>query len=389
MPSCSSSSNIKATIISPTITVNASGNRILFVLKSSDAGYTIGSGITGGHVIRYDPQTYSYEKSSAKAADTAEVIGVVENISVSSGITSYNVIASGLMTYPDINLIPDLFSPTGDCESITSLGGGAGGKDIFFLSDGCTGNLQCLEPNTPGSIVKPIIQRINLPGSNAIVLNYIGYEVGQEAEAQFPIDGLVGSVIDVPTQTIVPNGYLDISTQQLVNVADYPELYEIFEYRFGVYVERVFITTTPNTAWVPLLANAIQAGINTGKIVGVNISQKYIDIERSNTENLTDNGVPIQITASGLATTSVLPLSAALIKFTIPSTTPIERFFNSTPAASGVITLKPLMKVKNNLSFVSIPDGLKLAGLSLGTLNNVEQTLINLCDDSSNPGLCV
>jgi hypothetical protein len=384
--SCSSSSNIRSQLFSQTVYVQSSGTRIAFSIDTSNTGYTIGSGITGGSVVRFDPVNQSYQLSNAKQADAAEVIGVVESFSSSSGITAYTIVANGLINYPTLSSIPDYYTYGGACSPQTSLSGGDGGKDIMFLSDGCSGAVQYLEPTTPGSIVKPIMQRLNLTGYNAIVLNYIGYEVGNQAQAEFPISGLVGSITYVIQGSPVPFGYFDITNEvQGVSTTEYPELYAIFGVEYGKYVEKVTITTTPGN-WTNYVAQ--QTGINTGTIESVDIPNKILYIKRNAGQLQTDTGVPILLgTNSNQLTISVTPVASTndVVKFTIPASPARTTTFTSSTTQAVNVSMTPLMKGKNDLTFVSVTDNLKLQGLSLGSYNNVETTLQALCTDT---GVC-
>lgn len=383
--SCSASSNIRSQLFSQTVYVQSSGTRIAFTIDTSNAGYTIGSGITGGSVVRYNPTNYSYVLSNANQADSAEVIGVVESFSNASGITAYTVVANGLINYPTLSSVPDYYTYGGACSPQTSLSGGNGGKDIMFLSDGCSGAVQYLEPTTPGSIVKPIMQRMNITGYNGIVLNYIGYEVGDQAQAEFPISGLVGSVTYVVEGSPVPFGYFNITDEiQNISVSEYPELYEIFGIEYGAYVEKVVITTTPGN-WTNY--TAVQNNINTGTIQSVNVSNKELYIKRNAGQPRTEAGVPILIGINANSLTiSVIPTGTPEVnKFTIPSTSKKITTFTSSTTTPVNINMIPLLKAKNDLSFISIVDSLKLQGLSLGTYNNVETTLDLLCTDT---GVC-
>jgi hypothetical protein len=383
--SCSASSNIKSQLFSQTVYVQSSGTRIAFSIDTSNTGYTIGSGITGGSVVRYDPSNYSYVLSNANSASSAEVIGVIESFSNASGITAYTVVANGLINYPSISSVPDYYTYGGACSPQTSLSGGNGGKDILFLSDGCSGAVQYLEPSTAGSIVKPIMQRMNITGYNAIVLNYIGYEVGDQAQAEYPISGLVGSVTYVVEGSPVPFGYFNITNEvQNVLVSEYPELYNIFGIEYGTYVEKVVITTTPGN-WTNYVAT--QGAINTGTIQSVDIANKILYIKRNAGEQVTSVGIPILIGVNANSLTiSVTPTGTPEInKFTIPASSKKITTFTSSTTSPVNIDMIPLLKAKNDLSFVSIVNSLKLQGLSLGTYNNVETTLDLLCSDT---GVC-
>lgn len=375
MPSCSASSNIRTTIINNTST-HTSGSRIFFnITTAPDQGYTIGSGITAGSVIRYDPTTYSYELSKADSPAKAEVIGVVESFSVSSGDTVFVVVANGLINYPEnLNGMPSSY---GGCDPIMDGTGGLGGYDIFFLSDQCAGKIQAQEPDSAGTIVKPIIQQLKLPNYNAIVLNYIGYEVGNEATATLTQSNLAGNIVQVPDGTEVSSDFLDISTQIEVDKAQNEELFALFGTNYGYYYEQVTLTDPPIPGWTNITLNQFIGGrlTSTGVITEVNVAKQLVVVKKLYNQPLIDLNYPITI--GGYA---YKIQNSEVVKFTIPSVDASDITFktneNSTPT-----TLKPYIKRKSDTSFVSIPSRLKLAGLTLGSINDVEDTIDYICTE--------
>lgn len=389
MSTCSASSNIRSQLFAPIVYQQASGNRIAFLIDTGGQGYTIGSGITGGVVVRYDPNTLSYVPSNAKTPDTAEVVGVVESLSFTAGVTVFTVVANGLMNYPNLDSVPDFYTPGQGCDAQSSLAGGEGGKDVLFLSDGCTGSVQYLEPSTAGAIVKPILQVVKTENYNTIVLNYIGYEVGEAAQAEFPITGLVGSLTYVLPGTTVPFGYIDISSEKLISKTDYTELYSVFGLNYGVYEEEVSIygSAPGNVGGISIGSTVTQIDgsfSNTGTVVSINQALGRITIRRDAgqpetrlTSEITPPS-PVNLVFNGtMSKTPTLPISVT--KFTVPSVAPTFVTVDSSTTAPTQIQMVPLIKAKNDLSFVSIVDNLKLQGLSLGTILDVEATLNHLC----------
>lgn len=372
--SCSSSSNIRSQLIAQTINVTASGSRIAFNIDTSGNGYTIGSGITAGSVIRYDPATLSYVRSNASEADTAEVIGVVEKYFSSNGATVFTVVANGLMNYPSLSSVPDLYTPGSACVPSVSGAENLGGKDIFFLSDGCSGSLQLIEPNTPGSIVKPVIQAINVPDYNAIVLNYIGYEVGEQAQAEYPVDGLLGSVTYVYSGSSVPYGYLNVTNQVEVSVDEYPDLYSLIQTNYGHYQETL---TMVNVSGInPCTQCAVQnsGGVqyNIGDVVNVDSVNNKITVKRSYDQPKTNTA--LKITVNGFDKDII---NTTTVKFTVPRLDSQTITFKS-DQVNRTVELIPLMKVKNDLSFVSVVQKLSLTGLTMDG-RDVVATLDHLC----------
>lgn len=372
--SCSSSSNIRSQLIAQTINVTASGSRIAFNIDTSGNGYTIGSGITAGSVIRYDPATLSYVRSNASEADTAEVIGVVEKYFSSNGATVFTVVANGLMNYPSLSSVPDLYTPGSDCVPSVSGAENLGGKDIFFLSDGCSGSLQLIEPNTPGSIVKPVIQAINVPDYNAIVLNYIGYEVGEQAQAEYPVDGLLGSVTYVYSGSSVPYGYLNVTNQVEVSVDEYPDLYSLLQTNYGHYQETLTMVNVSgiNPCTQCAVQNSGGSRYNIGDIVNVDSVNNKITVKKSYDQPKTNTALKITVNGFDKDITN-----ATTVKFTVPRLDSQTITFKS-DQVNRTVELIPLMKVKNDLSFVSVVQKLSLTGLTMDG-RDVVATLDHLC----------
>lgn len=374
MPSCSASSNIRTTIINNTSN-HTSGSRIFFTITTaSGQGYTIETGITAGSVIRYDPTIEEYVLSKADTPANAEVVGVVESYTVSSGDTVFTVVSHGLINYPEpLNSLPEKYL------SCTPEGadGGLGGNDIFFLSDDCPGKIQKKEPNVGGAIVKPIIQQIKLPNYNGIVLNYIGYEIGTEAFAELAQTDVAGNIAYLAEASAVPESYLDISSPREVSKSENPELYTIFQTNYGNYYEQITMIDPPIPGWINSTLNQFISGAltSTGKITEVNVAKQKITVKKLYNQPLIDSNYPIIINGSGYKIQS-----SEVIKFTVPSV-PSPSINFQTDENSTAATLKPCIRAKSDRSFVSIPSRLYLAGLSLGSINDVEDTINYICTE--------
>lgn len=206
MSSCATSSNIQSSLILQTIREEGDSKRVAFKITTSDAG--ISAGVTVGSVIRYDVASNSYMPSIADNPATSEVIGVVESIENSV----YTVVASGLIKYPGITSIVNRYG-IGCTISDSGTGGDAGGADIYFLSNYCHGKMQLLEPIVQGHIVKPVMQRVAVGEYNGIVLNYIGYEVSNNATSDFTNIKPAGTV-EHSSQTGEIDGYINVSEQK-------------------------------------------------------------------------------------------------------------------------------------------------------------------------------
>ena len=165
---CSSSSNIRSS--QTLVTVTQGGSRLTATIPA--ASYA--SGITAGDVIFYNPiSPAQYQKSNAGASNTAEVFGLVESVSdVGGGLYSLNVVIYGSIVLPSSAI-----------NTISGATGGAGGADIYFLSE-TSGKIQIEAPTNVGSVIKPIYQAAPHGGSyTGTIINYIGYRLGGEIQA--------------------------------------------------------------------------------------------------------------------------------------------------------------------------------------------------------------
>lgn len=385
MSSCSVSSNIRSQLFAPIVYLESSGTRIAFTIDTANTGYTIGSGITGGTIIRYDPSTLSYLPSNAKQASTAEVLGVVESLKFSSGATVFTIISSGLINYPNLNSVPDLYTTDGSCTPETTLSGGEGGKDILFLSDGCSGSVQFIEPSTPGAIVKPVMQVLKTESYNAMVLNYIGYEVGESAQVEYPIDGFVGQIIYIPNSTTpstIPFGYLRVDTEQLVDYATYSDLFNLFGTDYGTYWEELTIGGQVNLNYNNAFVS--QSGVGwAGTVVEITVGNPgKIVVQKLGFRTDLSQDVELTVAGTNLRLTAT---NSTIKKFTVPFVATQTQTYTASTTGARIVDMIPYMKAKNNLSYVSFVDTLKLQGLCLGSILDVEATLDLLCADT---GVC-
>lgn len=364
MSSCTNSSNIKSTLLTQIIREESDGKRVAFKISASDAG--ISGGITLGSVIRYDVTSETYDLSKADNPATAEVVGVVE--SINEGI--YTVVASGLMVYPNITSVINGY--TGNCATGDSgTGGGLGGPDILFLSDACAGKVQLLEPTTPGHIVKPIMQRVKVGSAgpnqyNAIVLNYIGYEVSPLAESVDNLTFPAGSLHYIPETSSI-DGFLDARTEQILPVSNYSELYSVFQTSYGSYEETVTLSNPAANLSFLVDREATQEApngnrYNTGTITSVNQSNSTITIRRISTEKKTDNSKFIFVGSSAFT-----PTSSSVTAFTVPSA-PTQTIRYTASSGTKDVTLVPYMRTTKNTTSVSIPSKVVVDRLESDTL---------------------
>ena len=178
MPCGNSTSNINVSKTFVTINPEAfAGSRFIISIPSTDYQ----AGITGGDVIYYDIAGTSYLKADANSATKSEVVGIVESRDSSTG-------ALTVVTQGSINL------PSRGITYLAGETGGAGGLDVYFLSDREPGLIQPVAPSDTGRIIKPIYQVApHSSGSySGIVTNYIGYSVTPDIETL--VGGFASSV---------------------------------------------------------------------------------------------------------------------------------------------------------------------------------------------------
>lgn len=358
MSSCTNSSNIRSTLLSQIIRESSDGKRVAFTINSTEVG--VSAGVTLGSVIRFDVNTDRYELSKADDPATAEVVGVVETITGSA----YTVVANGLMIYPNIGDV--INSYTGNCAlGDTGTDGGGGGADIFFLSDKCAGKMQYIEPITSGHIVKPVMQRVKVgasgPGQyNAIVLNYIGYEVATNATTSLTDEAPAGEIINL--QYPPKSGYLDATTSYTLNVADFKELYDAIGTKAGEFEEDVIIVDTGNLPNLTSLKNssAYQNNPNgskytSGIIVSGDQTTKKIRIKKNPSQAYTDNSLKLRV-----GNFSFTVSSSTVSTFKTPRQDPVKKELIYDDNTKQEITLKPYLRINNEVTKVSIPTSLSI-----------------------------
>lgn len=234
MSSCNNSSNIAGNM-----TINslqAVGSRLITVVPNTPTVQGgIVDGITAGDVVRYDvlsnPKLYT--KAQANDPATSEVIGVVESV------TDANVtlILSGQMKYPEGAFA--IFDPDGDGPLGST--GGAGGNDIYFLSAVTGGLLQSYAPSEPTNIVKPVLQMADNGDFNAIVQNYIGYQVGGNVVASEGEDkiAMLGQVVDVVAgnKAYLGNGWYRADEPLKLSIHEFADFYQLIGTHYGYTVD--------------------------------------------------------------------------------------------------------------------------------------------------------
>lgn len=379
MSSCTNSSNIRSTLLSQIIRESSDGKRVAFTVNSTEVGVT--SGITSGSVIRFDVGTDRYELSRADNPATAEVVGVVESISGNN----YTIVANGLIIYPGLAGV--INSYTGGCvPSDNDTDGAGGGADIFFLSDGCDGKLQLVEPTIPGHIVKPVMQRVKVgasgPGQyNAIVLNYIGYEVAQNATSSLTDTSPAGESTYFEKPPL--SGYLDATRTYSLSVEDYSELYAAIGTAAGDYEEEVTLVDTgslPNLAGF-VNASVVQNNINgfeysSGVVKSVDQTNKKIIVKKNSKQPLFDLSYKLRL---GRFSFSVNKTN--VITFTTPRQEETKKQLIYSDGTKVEVTLKPYIRTNSEITKVSIPSSLNVLKITCDDLitnnQNVGTSIVN------------
>lgn len=236
MSSCNNTSNIAGNL-----TINslqAVGSRLITVIPNNNTiKGGVFAGVTAGDVLRYDllSEPNLYVAAQANDPATSEVVGVVESVDD----TQITLVLSGQMKYPVDKFAaidPDGDGPLGST-------GGAGGNDIYFLSSVTGGVLQNIAPSDPTNIVKPVLQMADNGDYNAVVQNYIGYQVGGNVVATE--DGGEGGGEDLlemrqfidTGRTHFGNGFIRADVSHDLGVNKYSNYYAYIGIKYGHIVE--------------------------------------------------------------------------------------------------------------------------------------------------------
>mgnify|MGYP003124132478 FL=1 len=384
--SCSASSNLQGN----NVTQNPTGipSRLLLNLDGTSEFYDLDAGITNGDAIRFEPTPFgttgTYRRSQANNNENSEVVGVVESIDSDGSLT---VVLRGTMTHPSSN-----FEYNEDVFGSTL--GASGGNDIFFLSDGVSGGFMNLAPTEPGTIAKPVLQRMtDSSGSyNFQVLNYIGYQIGGDLIAETQSSLPIGSFVKVPETSLTPNGWLetsaDASSPLNLSVTLYPDYYVFAGKTYG-YIQTLILngvtissalvgaTITQNFANGVVYTSGLITSVNASSItVQMSPSAKEFtnDTDRPITITLATPGQPITGTVKSAVITSVMVPSVAdnsPITFSVLNT-------DITPRFKTIIKVRDVVGVSIPTN-VTVKDMTVLSELVLGnTYSNVSSTLDNI-----------
>jgi hypothetical protein len=316
MPSYSSTP-LTRVINAPVLVVSGVGSRLMITLKSNTN--TIDSTIVAGDVIRYDAVEKKYVKSQADTPEHAEVIGIVESISTEAGgVLSYNVVTLGSLIYPASRL----FGITGSGTQDTSDGGG---YDVLFLDSGISGGLTGIAPSR--GIAKVVAQVAPHGSYNTTVINYIGYQIGDQATVNVA-GAMPGSVGTVPESfSFTDTNMIDASADQILKIDDYSELYDVIGGDQGPYWETVTLTDTSvvTVNWNTMVNDGrklfqIINGVRTGEatIKAVDQTSLTITVEKQQSQSLYDSSKALYIT--GTPTNNLVYISTSeKTHFTVPA----------------------------------------------------------------------
>jgi len=360
MSSCTNNSIISGILVASSDASN--GKRLAF---KQDTSKNWDSTVAAGDVIRYDVATGKFTQSIANPnyggtlnLSQAEVVGVVESISQTSGVTYATVVTHGLMNYPNLLTI---------IEGISGSAGGAGGTDIFFLSPTVLGGITFEFMEETGYIVKPVLQVCPTSDElyNSVVVNYIGYE--SSAAENYTVrtsSSNIGAIQTVDSDSPVPDGWVDTSTPQVLSIATYSESYDIYGTDYGSYEQ---LTINGSYSFVSALSQQSIRPINptTGKGIG---SFAFIrSVDTSNNTIVLDHITPqeelwnsnyttYELQAPVLGLNRVAVTSGQITHFKTPKlSTNIEASAGTSNQVSAFST-KTLLRVKPDTTVSYLPD---------------------------------
>jgi hypothetical protein len=388
MPSCTNNSIISGIIVGSVDSIN--GKRLSFK-QQTDTNWD--STIVAGNVIRYDVDAGIFTQSIANPnyltpADLslAEVVGIVESISLTDGITYATVVTHGLINYP--NLMSTI-------AGISGTEGGAGGTDIFFLSPDILGGITYGLTETQGYIVKPVLQVCPVSGGdyNSIVVNYIGYESTLSADAMLKSsESNIGEMRIVDSKSNVPDGWIDTSSPEFLSITDYADAYATYGNSYGTR-EKLYVNGS--YSFVAALAQKSIRPINpqTNKgvgsyssVVSVDTTDNSIIVEHTdaNAELWKSDYTVYQISEAVLGLSKVAVTSGAVTEFKTPQ---IQTNIQATVATTDQVstfTTKTLIRVKKDNIVSYLPQYISFANatikgvLATPNFTNVDTKLTSL-----------
>jgi hypothetical protein len=389
MPSCTNNSIISGIIVGSVDSIN--GRRLSFQQKT-DTNWD--PTIIAGNVIRYDVDAGVFTQSiadpnfegAATDMSLAEVVGIVESIAVTDGITYATVVTHGLINYP--NLMSTI-------AGISATSGGDGGTDIFFLSPDILGGITygLIEDN--GYIVKPILQVCPISGGdfNSIVVNYIGYESSSSANASFRSSEVnIGEIRVVDAASVVPDGWVDTSSPKFLSITEYPEAYATYGNSYGT-LEKLYVNGS--FSFVDALAQKSIRPINPQTNKGIGLYSSIVSVDTTDNSIIVEhtdgnptlwksNYTTYQISEAVLGLSKVTVTSGAVTEFKTPQIqTNIQATANVKDQISTFAT-KTIIRVKKDNVVSYLPQYISFANATvngvLATPNfvNVDSTLVSL-----------
>ena len=314
-----------------------------------------------GDVIFYNPiSPAQYQKSNAGASNTAEVFGLVESVSdVGGGLYSLNVVIYGSIVLPSSAI-----------NTISGATGGAGGADIYFLSE-TSGKIQIEAPTNVGSVIKPIYQAAPHGGSyTGTIINYIGYRLGGEIQAfDSSASSLTGQLSFIPiigtSSPEIPDNFIDARTPQELLVSLYPNFYSKYGTQFG-FVEEItlqsgYIANASNIGKVSVTRTGDET--TSGSIVATSNDTKYY-IKWPGGAASTTTSQQLKISGVYLGVQSVLTNSIYTPKVSLNNT-----FGVFDVAGNSVnVSMIPIMKLDPSELSVNIPQNVVISEATISTI---------------------
>ena len=363
-----------------------SGRRLSFTMGVTAT--TWDETIVAGDVIRYDVDQSKYVKSVADPLyyesldlSNAEVVGIVESISQTSGVTYATVVTHGLMNYRGLQIDGSL--------------GGAGGTDIYFLSPTTPGGITFSIEEQRGHIVKPVLQVSPVTGTiyNSIVINYLGYESSETETSTLRIgESTIGDIKIVDANAEIPSGWIDTSSPAYLSVGEYQQAYATYGTKYGSLEQ---ITVNGTSSFVSALTGASIRPINpnTGKstaayakVISVDTNNNRLTIEHTSNQKVlwSSQFTVYEISQNVLGTNKVAVTSGAVTHFKPPKITTNLDAKVGTENQVLPFQTKTLLRVKRDTGSAYLPQSISFTDaeingvLSTENVANVDSKLVDL-----------
>lgn len=359
-----SSSNQNTRVFSPTVIVQQPTSRMSVILDGSGSGgYSVDSGVTGGDCIRYDYSNSQYIKSQADLDENAEVFGVVES---KSG-NKYTVVVYGSIKYP-----PERLNKLTDPVYLASIEDED--LDVLFLDPSNPGGLTAqifIPTGASSAIVKPVLQLAPHNNYDGIVVNYLGYKIGNSVSVNLGQEN-IGNI----TQSSTPLGenYIDLSVPNLLDVTQNQILFDQFGVKSGIhYVDLTMLSSylVSNIQNGAIVTQSSPAGNGAiGQVIAKN--GNVVTISRTSSSQQIYNGYCV------IGTNNFQIINNTITKFSTPvrpaetlsDGTQIKYWLNTVPTERAV--------VPNELKISKLT---VTAGISLGNIVDVEAKINQLTSD--------